>query len=139
MDSLVSARRQLAAGLLAVAGVGTVAAQALIDPTRPVNAAPAATSDAGDSVARPARPQLQSVLVSSKPGGRSVAVINGQTVRPGSSIDGASVVSISDTAVVLRRGKVLETLNLYPKAAPERARQPVHATQSRQGENAQDN
>lgn len=139
MDSLVSARRQLAAGLLAVAGVGTVAAQALIDPTRPVNAAPAATSDAGDSVARPARPQLQSVLVSSKPGGRSVAVINGQTVRPGSSIDGASVVSISETAVVLRRGKVLETLSLYPKAAPERARQPVHATQSRQGENAQDN
>lgn len=139
MDILVSVRRQLATGLLMFASVGAVSAQALTDPTRPFNAAQATSPDAGARAARPARPQLQSVLVSNRPGGRTVAVINGQTVRPGSLVDGASVVSITETAVVLRRGKALETLKLYPKAAPERAGQPVHATQSRQGENAQDN
>lgn len=139
MDRLVSARRRLAVALLACAGAVDAAAQALVDPTRPVNAAPASAAGAGDIAARPVRPRLQSVLVSNKPGGRTVAVINGQTVRPGSTIDGASVVSITETAVVLRRGKSLETLSLYPKAAPDSARQQVHATQSRQGENAQDN
>ncbi|MCA1860104.1 MSHA biogenesis protein MshK [Janthinobacterium sp. HSC-3S05] len=88
-------------------------AQALDDPTRPPAAlwAPASTAPA---VA--ARPQLQSVLISTQPGGRRLAVIDGQTVRVGSKVGGAVVTEIRDTAVLLRRGKSLETFKLYPSS-----------------------
>ncbi|PHV29022.1 MSHA biogenesis protein MshK [Janthinobacterium sp. BJB426] len=88
-------------------------AQALDDPTRPPAAlwAPANTTPV---VA--ARPQLQSVLISTEPGGRRLAVIDGQTVRVGSKVAGAVVTEIRDTAVVLRRGKSLETFKLYPSS-----------------------
>ncbi|MFZ4874291.1 MSHA biogenesis protein MshK [Janthinobacterium sp. Mn2066] len=88
-------------------------AQAIDDPTRPPAAlwTPAASEAAPP---KPARPQLQSVLISNKPGGRRVAVIDGQVVRQGSKVGSAVVVEIQDTAVVLRRGKSLETFKLYP-------------------------
>ncbi|MBB5609540.1 MULTISPECIES: MSHA biogenesis protein MshK [unclassified Janthinobacterium] len=88
-------------------------AQAIDDPTRP----PAALWTPAASEApppKPARPQLQSVLISNKPGGRRVAVIDGQIVRQGGKVGDAVVVEIQDTAVVLRRGKSLETFKLYP-------------------------
>ena len=88
-------------------------AQALDDPTRPPAAlwAPASTVPV---VA--ARPQLQSVLISTRPGGRRLAVIDGQMVRVGSKVGDAVVTEIHDTAVVLRRGKSLEIFKLYPSS-----------------------
>jgi MSHA biogenesis protein MshK len=88
-------------------------AQALDDPTRPPAAlwAPASVAPV---VA--ARPQLQSVLISTQPGGRRLAVIDGQVVRVGSKVGDAVVTEIHDTAVLLRRGKSLETFKLYPSS-----------------------
>ena len=88
-------------------------AQGLLDPTRPPDA-PLPGNDAG-VIAERAVPQLQSVLVASS--GRRVAVIDGRTVRVGDQIGGASVDGIGETTVTLRRGKTLETIRLYPKAA----------------------
>ncbi|MCX7289866.1 MSHA biogenesis protein MshK [Janthinobacterium sp.] len=103
----------LALGLaLSLAGPGAQA-QALDDPTRP----PAtlwAPASAAPVVA--ARPQLQSVLISTQPGGRRLAVIDGQVVKIGSKVGDAVVTDIRDTAVLLRRGKSLETFKLYPSS-----------------------
>ncbi|MCC7644373.1 MULTISPECIES: MSHA biogenesis protein MshK [unclassified Janthinobacterium] len=88
-------------------------AQALDDPTRPP-AALWAPASAAPVVA--ARPQLQSVLISTQPGGRRLAVIDGQTVKVGSKVGDAVVTEIHDTAVLLRRGKSLETFKLYPSS-----------------------
>ena len=88
-------------------------AQALDDPTRPP-AALWAPASAAPVVA--ARPQLQSVLISTRPGGRRLAVIDGQVVRVGSKVGDAVVTEIHDTAVLLRRGKSLETFKLYPSS-----------------------
>jgi MSHA biogenesis protein MshK len=88
-------------------------AQALDDPTRPP-AALWAPASAAPVVA--ARPQLQSVLISTQPGGRRLAVVDGQTVRVGSKVGDAVVTEIHDTAVLLRRGKSLETFKLYPSS-----------------------
>ena len=60
------------------------------------------------------------VLISRKPGGRRIAVIDGQIVRPGSKVGNAVVVEIQDTAVILRKGKSLETVKLYPSSKTER-------------------
>lgn len=93
-------------------------AQAIDDPTRPPAAlwTPAASEAAPP---KPSRPQLQSVLISNKPGGRRVAVIDGQIVRQGGKVGDAVVVEIRDTAVVMRRGKTLETFKLYPAPRTE--------------------
>lgn len=93
-------------------------AQTLDDPTRPPAAlrAPAASEAAPP---QPSRPQLQSVLISNKPGGRRLAVIDGQIVRQGSKVGSAVVVEIQDTAVVLQHGKSLETFKLYPNPKTE--------------------
>lgn len=88
-------------------------AQALDDPTRPP-AALWAPASAAPVVA--ARPQLQSVLIATQPGGRRLAVIDGQIVKVGSKVGDAVVTEIHDTAVLLRRGKSLETFKLYPSS-----------------------
>lgn len=119
----------LAGALLALAP--GVFAQALADPTRPPDAAPVPASAAS---AGAARPQLQSVLISNRPGGRRLAVIDGRSVRAGDKVGGAVVVSIGEASVVLRRGKTLETLRLYPQTvdandAMHVRRKQVHVTQ----------
>jgi MSHA biogenesis protein MshK len=88
-------------------------AQSLDDPTRPP-AALWAPASAAPVIA--ARPQLQSVLISTQPGGRRLAVIDGQVVKVGSKVGDAVVTEIRDTAVLLRRGKSLETFKLYPSS-----------------------
>lgn len=125
MDDLMSAAtrprwpraRSLAAFWLslACATAPAMARQALPDPTRPP---PEASLVPGAAMAMPSGggPRLQSVLVSSKPGGRRLAVIDGQTVRLGAKFDGAVLVKVTDTEVVLRRGKELQVLTLFPKA-----------------------
>lgn len=86
-------------------------AQELSDPTRPpaqLGAAP------GEAAAETGAPQLQSVLLSRNPGGRAVAVISGQTARLGDRVGDAVLWRISAGEVVLKRGKRLETLRLFP-------------------------
>ena len=119
----------LAGALLALAP--GVFAQALVDPTRPPDAAPVLGSVAS---ADAARPRLQSVLISNRPGGRRLAVIDGRSVRAGDRVGGAVVVSIGEASVALRRGKTLETLRLYPQTvdandAMHVRRKQVHVTQ----------
>jgi MSHA biogenesis protein MshK len=103
----------LALGMVAVlaAATGPAAAQALQDPTRP----PAAPSAAGSAAA--AGPQLQSVLIGRAPGGRRVAVSDGETVRQGESFRGARLTRVGESEVELVRGRERQVLRLYAQAA----------------------
>ncbi|MEN3294214.1 MAG: biosis protein MshK, partial [Burkholderiales bacterium] len=85
-------------------------AEDLADPTRP----PAALGQVGDgdaSASAAGRPVLQSVMISP---GRTMAMISGRMVRVGDKVGEARVTKISETEVVLRNGKELETLKLFP-------------------------
>jgi MSHA biogenesis protein MshK len=95
--------------------VGSPAWAQLPDPTRPPpdaytlsgsasEVAPAATVAAG--------PQLQSVLLSRKPGGRQLAVIDGVTVPLGGKVGSATLVEIRSGSVVLQRGSRKQILKL---------------------------
>lgn len=94
-------------------------AQDGIDPTRPpaVMTAPVAVAgEARPQLAR-AEPQLQSILVSLRPGGRRLAVIDGKIVRQGQRVGEAVLVAIGSTEVVLRRAGKTETLKLFRPAS----------------------
>lgn len=108
------ARLALLAAVLLPPAAG---AQALVDPTRPPDAPLAGNGSGSGAIAARATPRLQSVLVASS--GRRVAVIDGRTVRVGDRVGEASVAEIADTSVTLRRGKTIETIRLYPKAAEQ--------------------
>lgn len=84
-------------------------AEGFSDPTRP----PASLGivEPGTKTSKESGPILQSVLISK---GRKVAVINGQTVRLGDKFGKARLVSISETEVVLKSGKDVQTLKLFP-------------------------
>jgi MSHA biogenesis protein MshK len=123
MDEAVSAR--LLSGLFLglclclCAAALPARAQALADPTRP----PANLyTPAGDSApVASAAPQLQSVLIARHPGGRHVAVIDGQTVRLGGTFKGARVERMTETEVVLVDGRQRRVLRLFPPApSPQR-------------------
>lgn len=97
------------------------------DPTRPPAAliAPVRTPDGAVLVpAERAEPRLQSVLVSLRPGGRRVAVIDGKMVRQGQRFGDAVVVSIGAREVVLRRGARTQILKLYRPAVKTAQVQP---------------
>ena len=115
--------------LLAVlANSGT--ARQMNDPTRPpsVMTAPVFVPGAPNAALLPraerAQPRLQSILVSLRPGGRRVAVIDGKTVRLGERVGDAVVVAIGATEVVLRRGGKTQTLKLFRPATRVAAVQP---------------
>lgn len=114
MDIAVSRAVTLLACVVFLGGNGAAQAQNLSDPTQPpaVLAGPG-----GDATPSPSVPQLQSILVSREPGGRRVAVINGELVRQGTKIGDAVVARVGENEVVLRRGRRLETLKLFPQAA----------------------
>lgn len=79
----------------------------LDDPTRPANASNTASSETKVTSSW----DLSSILVSPQ---RSIAIINGKTVRTGETLSGASVLSINETGVKLRhRGKII-LLKLFP-------------------------
>lgn len=82
--------------------------QALMDPMRPpaFDAAGAASGDAASS-------RLKSTLLSN---GRRLAIIDGQTVPLGGRIGDATLVEITPTKVILRRGSETEALLLLPSA-----------------------
>jgi MSHA biogenesis protein MshK len=80
-------------------------AQQLPDPTRP----PTVIGQGEEVVS--VGPVLQSVLIAPD---RKMAIISGQTVRLGEQFNGAKLVSVSETQVVLRNGSEQQTLKLFP-------------------------
>lgn len=83
-------------------------AQALSDPMRPpqISAAELPLASAQGPASR-----LQSVLISPA---RRLAVIDGRVVALGGQVGGATVVAISETEVVLKKGDERETLKFSP-------------------------
>lgn len=110
-------RRLLLAGFLFAAHV--VHAQSLQDPTRPAVIQGADGDEAGLG------PQLQSVLIARHPGGRHVAVIDGETVRLGETYKGARVARITPQEVELVRGKDRQVLRLASIEEPGPEVRPV--------------
>jgi MSHA biogenesis protein MshK len=109
----------LAAAALCFAQV-SVHAQALQDPTRP----PPTLASGPGGIGAPTGPQLQSVLISRQPGGRHVAVIDGDTVRLGDTYRGARVARISQGEVELVRGRERQVLRL-PMPADDSTVKPI--------------
>ena len=105
------------------AALACASVQAQNDPTRPpasvtAPAAPAGQATPAGQLAPVAGvPEVQSILVSLRPGGRRVAVINGKMLRQGDRIGGAVLESIQPTHVVLRRGSQRQILKLFRPAA----------------------
>ena len=104
--------RWLLLGVLAMSGAAS--AEVLVDPTRPPNAMISAEARMS---AESTGPVLQSVLVSR---GRKIAIISGKEVRENDKFNGARVVRISDTEVVLRSGKQVQTLKLFPDGGKQK-------------------
>jgi MSHA biogenesis protein MshK len=92
--------------LLPLMHAGVVHGEQLTDPTRPPDQIGYVPSEAA-----PAGPSLQSVLISPQ---RRVAIISGKTVKVGDKFGSAHVVSITESEVVLRNGKEMQTLKLFP-------------------------
>lgn len=82
-------------------------AQNLPDPTRP----PALLIQASNDLETVAGPVLQAILIAPN---RHVAIISGQTVELNGKYGDQTLVRISETEVVLRNGKELLTLKLFP-------------------------
>lgn len=91
-------------------GVGPALAQ-LSDPTRPADipAAPAL----GPGTAAPTASGIQTVIL--RPGGKSVAVINGQHLEVGATVGDKRVVKISESEVVLKGPSGREVIKLTPE------------------------
>ena len=87
---------------------GALAGEALHDPTRPPTVLYAPDGAAGTVNNGPV---LQSVLISE---GRRSAIISGQNVKVGDKIGNARIIRINETEVVLKTGKSLQTLRLFP-------------------------
>ncbi|MES2017257.1 MAG: MSHA biogenesis protein MshK [Pseudomonadota bacterium] len=105
--------------LLAALAAGSACAQeaGLPDPTRPPAVLSAPPAASGQTAPVSAGPQLQSILISLRPGGRRLAVIDGKMLRQGQRIDGAVIEAIRPGEVVLRRGKQKQVLKLFRPAA----------------------
>ncbi|HXA47765.1 MAG TPA: MSHA biogenesis protein MshK [Burkholderiaceae bacterium] len=84
-----------------------VMAEELRDPTRPPVGIGQTPADAGV----PAEPELQSILISPS---RRIAIISGKTVQVGDKFGDARVAAINSSEVVLKTGKNLRVLKLYP-------------------------
>jgi MSHA biogenesis protein MshK len=117
--------RQILAALAAVAALPVPAQNALPDPTRPPAEvlAPQGERGAPAVAVAAAGPQLQSVLVARRPGGRRLAVIDGTIVPLGGKVGGAVLVEVRESAVVLQRGKQKQVLKLV-SSGQDKARQP---------------
>lgn len=98
----------IALGMLLASSAQVAAQKGLIDPTRPPTVAPTPQATAA---AEPPGPELQSVLLAP---GRKIAVINGETVALGEKLGEATLVRVSETEVVLKHGREMRVLKLYP-------------------------
>lgn len=116
MDEAVKKVRMVFAAAVLLAA--RTHAQDLQDPTRP----PARLlAGAAGAAAVSNEPQLQSVLIAREPGGRRVAVIDGETVRLGETFRGARVVRMTQSEVELMRGRERRVLKLNAAPAAEAA------------------
>ncbi|MGH6782715.1 MAG: hypothetical protein ACREB5_11505 [Sphingomonadaceae bacterium] len=90
---------------------GAVAAQGLVDPTRPphLGAAPVGVGATGDGP--PGAYRLETVILSP---GRKLAVINGTLVPLGGKIGEGRLVRVTESGVVIRTGDAVETLQFHP-------------------------
>lgn len=132
MDEAV---KRLCLSLCLALAANLASAQALQDPTRPPAALMAGQGAGQQAAAAPANraPQLQSVLIARQPGGRHVAVIDGETLRLGDSFRGARVARIEQDQVELVRGRTRQVLKLNAAAAPHAgAIERVHNTKDRE-------
>ncbi len=92
-------------GCMLLAIAPAAASSGLADPTRPPSINRTSTGeDAGG-------PVLQSVLIAP---GRKEAVISGRTVKVGHQVGEARVETIAETEVILRNGKDVQVLKLFP-------------------------
>ena len=115
LTTLMSAMMTTAMAAVLACGAHAAHAGPLADPTRPpANLAKALSGPAAP--AAPVGPVLQSVLMSRQPGGRQIAVIDGETVRLGGTFRGAVLVRMTKTEVELQRGASRQVLKLF--AAP---------------------
>jgi MSHA biogenesis protein MshK len=126
MDETVNAAVTRAALLLLVAcAVASTfaSAQPLQDPTRPpaslIARQEGGAGAGGSATSAPEKraPQLQSVLIARQPGGRHIAVIDGETLRLGDLYKGARVARIAQHEVELVRGRTRQVLKLDRPAA----------------------
>lgn len=93
-----------------LAGASIAQAQALRDPTRPPGAIGVRTAP-GERSAPTGGLRLQSILISPE---RRAAIISGQVVRLGESVQGYRLVAIGESEVVLRMDGKSRTLRLFP-------------------------
>jgi len=110
--------RIVSGGCVAMSLLTPAPAQQLQDPTRP----PELIGQGEETVS--SGPVLQSVLIAPD---RKVAIISGQAVSLGQRFNGARVVGISETQVVLRNGSELQTLKLFPDIDKHRSSAKVGA------------
>lgn len=108
--------------LLLLVACTSASAQPLPDPTRPP-ASLMARQEGGAAVAAVAAaekqaPRLQSVLIARQPGGRHIAVIDGETLRLGDLYKGARVARIAQNEVELVRGRARQVLKLDMDGVP---------------------
>ena len=119
-ETMTPPRRLLLAVVASLAMAGALAQEgAMPDPTRPpaVLSAPLARPGSAGAAMVSAQPQVQSILISMRAGGRRVVVIDGKTLRLGERVGGAVVESIQPTEVVLRRGNQRQILKLFRPSA----------------------
>jgi len=108
--------RHFAAAAAVALASALAQAEALPDPTRPPSAG-AASAEAGAGAAAPLG--LQAVIL--RPQGRSVAIINGQTVAVGDQVGAARLISLTADEAVLEGPKGKEVLKLLPAVDKTRA------------------
>jgi len=110
--------RRCLCGMLLVSPV--VFAQSMVDPTRPPTTLNSGMNqELGDVTSGPV---LQSVFISAN---RRVAMISGKTVVVGEKFGDASVASITEKEVVLRTGKEVQILKLFPGIEKRMIAKPV--------------
>lgn len=105
----MSRRRYSLLLLVSFIGAGSALAQ-LPDPTRPADLPAAPALGAGPST--PTGSGVQTVIV--RPGGKSVAVINGQQLEVGALLGDKRVVKITESEVVLKGASGREVIKLTP-------------------------
>jgi hypothetical protein len=93
-----------------------VAAEILVDPTRPPVSVAAETPDA------PRRPVLQSIIITTH---ARAAIIDDERVELHGKFRDAVVAKITETEVVLRSPAGIETLRMYPGVEKTPARREV--------------
>lgn len=98
-------------------------AEVLRDPTRPPNVHSIVRDKETEIVRR--GPQLQAVIISEN---RRSAIISNRSVNMGDTIDGAQIIRINESEVVLKTGDRLQILKLYPNSSRRTIPSDRHAT-----------